>query len=219
MSSAARGRAGAEPGLASQHFRDDIAGLDDANGVADPDVFPRDLLAMCSVAPRHGDALDPHPPEDGDGRKDAGPGHPDHDVVDKRLRRAGRQLEGERPAGLASGRRQPAARVRIVELHDDPVDLVLEPVATLLHLSPVGRGGVTEVGEGLLGAELLDPAGGGGHGGRGEREDGLLIAGQPRSPPRRPCTPGSSQRDRERHGSGGSPLPRRSGTGRTRCRA
>src|SRR5580700_6161302 len=55
-----------------------------------------------------------------------------HHPLKPRHRGRRRELPGDRPAWIATHRPQPALQLEIVHLHDDPVDLEVEPAPALL---------------------------------------------------------------------------------------
>ena len=117
---------------------DDVAGLADDDRVADQDALAPDLAGVVQRGELHGGAGDLHRLHVGERRDPAGAPDVDLDVEELGRRLLGRVLEGDRPAGRARGRAEPALQGVLVDLDDDAVDLVLDRVPLLLGLLDEG---------------------------------------------------------------------------------
>lgn len=120
---------------ASDDVGDDVAGTNDTHAIANAQVLASDLLAVVRRRTRDRHTADVDGTQHGDGRQHAGPAHLHDDVLDDGLFLVRRELEGERPPRMASGRAQAFARGQIVELEHDAVDLVRQRAATRLQLA------------------------------------------------------------------------------------
>ena len=81
------------------HFRNDLPGLADQDGVPHPDVLLRDEILVVEGGVGDGGARQPHRGEDGLRRQDTGAAHLDHDVLHHGLLLLRRVLKGDGPAG------------------------------------------------------------------------------------------------------------------------
>ena len=112
---------------------DHVAGALYPDEIPLPHVAPIDLLPVVQGRPGDRDAAHLHREQEGDGRQDARAADLYRDPLDARHLRPGLELEGDRPPGVVGGRPQVRALVEIVQLHNDPVDLVVEGVAIALE--------------------------------------------------------------------------------------
>ena len=117
---------------------DDVAGLAQHDGVADEDALAlhlRRVVQRGALDRRPGDDDRLHDPE----RRDpAGATDVDLDVEELGVDLLGRVLEGDGPPRRARGGAEPALHRDLVDLDDDPVDLVLDVVAVLPRVRDEG---------------------------------------------------------------------------------
>src|SRR5579862_2173357 len=112
-------------------LRDDVAGLLEDDGVADPDVLAPDLVEVVERRPGDGRAGDLHRAEMRDGGQRPGPSDVRNDVLEMRLDLLRRELVGDRPAWRPGHDPEPLLVVEAIDLDDDAVGLVRQVVAGL----------------------------------------------------------------------------------------
>ena len=114
------------------HLGDHVAGARDHDLVALADVLAGQVLLVVEGGLADGDTTDPDRLELGERDQVADPADvPDH-LAQRRRRRHRRELPGDREAGLAANDAELAPERPFVDLDDDAVDLVVEPLAALL---------------------------------------------------------------------------------------
>src|SRR5581483_7858329 len=111
--------------------RNHVAGADHDDDVADADVVRRDVLLIVQRGVRDRHAADADRLENGERVQRPGAADVDLDVEELRARFAGAELVGDRPARVFSDAPETLLQREIVDLHDDAVDLVVEPAALL----------------------------------------------------------------------------------------
>ena len=111
------------PGLAFREIhaanrRDDFAGLLKVDEVADPEIQPRDHIAVVQGRPRHGASRDAHRRKFGHGREQASATDLHGDAEQLGLDPLRGELEGHRPARRAMGLARIAAPCHRIQLHN-----------------------------------------------------------------------------------------------------
>ena len=124
--------AGAALGDRGHDLRDHVPGPHDDHLVALPDVLAGEVLLVVEGGSAHGHAADLDRLQHRVRDHVAGAADVHADLLQLRDRGRGRELEGDRPAGLAPDDAQLALRLEVVDLHDDAVDLEVEVLAPLL---------------------------------------------------------------------------------------
>ena len=117
---------------------DDVAGLAQHHGVADEDALAPHLVGVVQRGPLDrgpGDDDRLHDPERGD---PAGATDVDLDVEERGVDLLGRVLEGDGPPRRPRGGAELALHRDLVDLDDDPVDLVLDVVPVLARVHDEG---------------------------------------------------------------------------------
>ena len=120
---------GAALGKHAHHFRDDVARASHDHGIADPHVLALDLVLIVQGGVGHGDPGHPNRLQARDRRQ--GTGAPDLHVDAAHYAELflGRKLAGHRPSRSPRHGTQRSLLVEAVDLHHDPVDVEVEPVA------------------------------------------------------------------------------------------
>ncbi len=109
----------------------DVAGLAHDDRVALAHVLGPHLVLVVERGGAHGGAADEHRLEHGEGGGPAGAADRHHDLTQPRGALLGRVFKGDGPPGGVRRRADLPALGQVVDLHDDPVDLVVEVVAVL----------------------------------------------------------------------------------------
>ena len=115
----------------AEHLGDDVARLAEHHGVADQHALQlHDVLVVQRRLAHHrpGHLRRLH---DGEGRRPPGAPDRDDDVEQLRVDLLGRVLVGDRPPRRTAGRAELVVQRQLVDLDDDPVDLVLDGVPVL----------------------------------------------------------------------------------------
>ncbi len=113
------------------HLRDDVAGALHDDVVAGADLLALDVVFVVQRSPFDCDPADRHRREHRERREHSGTPHVDLDREQPRDRRGGRELEGDRPAGVVGDLAQVALQRDVVDLHDHAVDVVVDLAAAL----------------------------------------------------------------------------------------
>ena len=106
-----------------QNFRDDLAGLADVDGIADPDVPLGNevLIVQCGIG--HRSACQPHGPYHRLGGQHTGTAYLDHDILHHGLLDLRRILVSDRPLGKLGSRAHPLPLGQVVDLDHRAVDV------------------------------------------------------------------------------------------------
>jgi hypothetical protein len=121
-----------------QDLRDDVAGAQDDDVLAGTDVLADDVLLVVERGQLHRDAADVDWLEHGERVQVAEPPDVPLHVVQARDRGRGRELPGDRPAGVAPHDAEAALEREVVDLDDAAVDLEVELAAALLPGQALG---------------------------------------------------------------------------------
>ena len=117
--------------LVEDHVDDlwnDVAGSLDPHGIADTDAFAVDFVLVVQGSSPNRDAGDVHGVEHGGGSQRPGAAHVEGDVLYHGNRLLRRELEGDGPAGMMRGGPEGRLQRQVIDLHDDPVGLVIQLV-------------------------------------------------------------------------------------------
>ena len=114
--------------------RNDIAGLDEPDVVADTDVLTDDLVGVVQRRTGNRGTREVRRTELGNRRQDARAPDLDGNRLDDRLRTLGRVLVGTRPAGTVRGRSEDIVEPTLVDLDDRAVDFKAKGMSKLLKL-------------------------------------------------------------------------------------
>jgi hypothetical protein len=110
---------------------DHITAPFDQHAVSDPDVLAADLVLVMERGPADERPGQSDGLEHGHRRQRSRPADLNDDVVDPGRSLSGGELERDRPAGEFGGDAELASRGRVIDLEDDPIDIVIERVALL----------------------------------------------------------------------------------------
>src|SRR5699024_4551391 len=122
----------------AEDLGDDIAGLADDHGVPDEHTLAADLIGVVQRGHFYGGTGDQHGLHHPVGSHPAGAAHIDPDVEELRRHLFRGVLVRDRPTGRSGGGAELPLGGHVVDLDDEPVDLVFVIVAALLHLGDVG---------------------------------------------------------------------------------
>ena len=106
-----------------------IAGPFHLDGIADPNVFPRDFIGIVQRGSADGDATDLHRLQERDGREGSGSSDRDDDILHDGDFLARRKFVGDGPSWTARLHAKATLPVSAIHLHHHAVDFIGQLIA------------------------------------------------------------------------------------------